>query len=184
MDVAEPTVMTPQEIVHELDKNIVGQGDAKRAVAIALRNRWRRAQVAEPLRAEITPKNILMIGPTGVGKTEIARRLARLANAPFIKVEATKFTEVGYVGREVDSIIKDLVDIAVKMTREQEMEKVRHRAMDAAEERLLDELLPRPRATAPGSIGFGMPADEPAPPSPRDSETRQRFRKMLREGQL
>ena len=176
--------MTPREIVQELDKHIVGQGAAKRAVAIALRNRWRRMQVDEPLRAEITPKNILMIGPTGVGKTEIARRLARLANAPFVKVEATKFTEVGYVGREVDSIIKDLVDIAVKMTREQEVEKVRHRAMDAAEERLLDELLPRPRATtAPGSIGFGMPVDEP-PASPRDNDTRQRFRKMLREGQL
>jgi ATP-dependent HslUV protease ATP-binding subunit HslU len=139
-------------------------------------------QVDEPLRAEITPKNILMIGPTGVGKTEIARRLARLAHAPFIKVEATKFTEVGYVGREVDSIIKDLVDVAVKMTRESEMEKVRHRAMDAAEERVLDELLPRPRSTSPG-MGFGMPADEP-PPTPKDNDTRQRFRKMLREGQL
>ena len=175
--------MTPREIVQELDKHIVGQGSAKRAVAIALRNRWRRMQVGEPLRAEITPKNILMIGPTGVGKTEIARRLARLANAPFIKVEATKFTEVGYVGREVDSIIKDLVDVAVKMTREQEMDKVRHRAMDAAEERILDELLPQPRSSGP-TMGFGMPA-EPAPvPSPRDSDTRQRFRKMLREGQL
>ena len=175
--------MTPREIVQELDKHIVGQGAAKRAVAIALRNRWRRMQVEEPLRAEITPKNILMIGPTGVGKTEIARRLARLANAPFVKVEATKFTEVGYVGREVDSIIKDLVDIAVKMTREQAMEKVRHRAMDAAEERLLDELLPQPRGATSGSIGFGMPADV-TPPAARDSETRQRFRKMLREGQL
>ena len=174
--------MTPREIVQELDKHIVGQAAAKRAVAIALRNRWRRMQVNEPLRAEITPKNILMIGPTGVGKTEIARRLARLAHAPFIKVEATKFTEVGYVGREVDSIIKDLVDVAVKMTRESEMEKVRHRAMDAAEERVLDELLPRPRSTSPG-MGFGMPADEP-PPAPKDSDTRQRFRKMLREGQL
>jgi ATP-dependent HslUV protease ATP-binding subunit HslU len=143
-------------------------------VAIALRNRWRRMQVAEPLRAEITPKNILMIGPTGVGKTEIARRLARLAGAPFVKVEATKFTEVGYVGREVDSIIKDLVDVAVKMTREAETGKVRHRAMDAAEERVLDALLPRPRA-----VGFGA---EPEPP--RDGETRQRLRKMLREGQL
>ena len=132
--------MTPREIVQELDKHIVGQSAAKRAVAIALRNRWRRMQVDDPLRAEITPKNILMIGPTGVGKTEIARRLARLADAPFVKVEATKFTEVGYVGREVDSIIKDLVDVAVKMTRESEMEKVRHRAMDAAEERVLDEL--------------------------------------------
>ena len=165
--------MTPREIVQELDKHIVGQGAAKRAVAIALRNRWRRMQVRESLRAEITPKNILMIGPTGVGKTEIARRLARLAGAPFIKVEATKFTEVGYVGREVDSIIKDLVDIAIKQTREAEMAKVRHRAMDAAEERVLDALLPRPR-----TVGFG----EPEPP--RDGDTRQRFRKMLREGQL
>src|ERR687889_504616 len=127
--------MTPREIVQELDKHIVGQSAAKRAVAIALRNRWRRMQVIESLRAEITPKNILMIGPTGVGKTEIARRLARLARAPFVKVEATKFTEVGYVGREVDSIIKDLMDVAVKMTREEEMEKVRHRAMDAADGR-------------------------------------------------
>jgi ATP-dependent HslUV protease ATP-binding subunit HslU len=166
--------MTPREIVQELDKHIVGQAAAKRAVAIALRNRWRRMQVDESLRAEITPKNILMIGPTGVGKTEIARRLAKLANAPFVKVEATKFTEVGYVGREVDSIIKDLMDIAVKMTREQEMEKVRHRALDAAEERVLDALLPRPK-----SIGF---MDEPQ--QPRDQETRQKFRKMLREGQL
>jgi ATP-dependent HslUV protease ATP-binding subunit HslU len=166
--------MTPREIVQELDKHIVGQAAAKRAVAIALRNRWRRMQVDESLRAEITPKNILMIGPTGVGKTEIARRLAKLANAPFVKVEATKFTEVGYVGREVDSIIKDLMEIAVKMTREQEMEKVRHRALDAAEERVLDALLPRPK-----SIGF---MDEPQ--QPRDQETRQKFRKMLREGQL
>jgi ATP-dependent HslUV protease ATP-binding subunit HslU len=169
--------MTPREIVQELDKHIVGQAAAKRAVAIALRNRWRRMQVEEGLRAEITPKNILMIGPTGVGKTEIARRLARLANAPFIKVEATKFTEVGYVGREVDSIIKDLMDVAVKMTREREMDKVRHRAMDSAEERVLDVLLPRPRT----QVGFGTPA-EPEPP--RDNDTRQRFRKMLREGQL
>jgi ATP-dependent HslUV protease ATP-binding subunit HslU len=165
--------MTPREIVQELDKHIVGQGAAKRAVAIALRNRWRRMQVRESLRAEITPKNILMIGPTGVGKTEIARRLARLAGAPFIKVEATKFTEVGYVGREVDSIIKDLVDIAIKQTREAETAKVRHRALDAAEERVLDALLPRPR-----TVGFGEP--EPA----REGDTRQRFRKMLREGQL
>ena len=168
------SAMTPREIVQELDKHIVGQGAAKRAVAIALRNRWRRMQVDEALRAEITPKNILMIGPTGVGKTEIARRLAKLANAPFIKIEATKFTEVGYVGREVDSIIKDLVDISIKLTREAEMSKVRHRAMDAAEERVLDALLPRPRA-----VGFDA---EPEPP--RDSDTRQRFRKMLREGQL
>ncbi|RLA35534.1 MAG: HslU--HslV peptidase ATPase subunit, partial [Gammaproteobacteria bacterium] len=136
--------MTPREIVQELEKHIIGQDEAKRAVAIALRNRWRRVQVDEPLRSEITPKNILMIGPTGVGKTEISRRLAKLANAPFIKVEATKFTEVGYVGREVDSIIRDLMDIAVKMTREKEMAKVGHRAEDAAEERILDALLPPP----------------------------------------
>ena len=166
--------MTPREIVQELDKHIVGQSAAKRAVAIALRNRWRRMQVEPQLRAEITPKNILMIGPTGVGKTEIARRLAKLAHAPFIKVEATKFTEVGYVGREVDSIIKDLVDVAVKVTREGELGKVRHRAADAAEERLLDALLPRPR-----SIGF-----EKADESARDQESRQKFRKMLREGAL
>jgi ATP-dependent HslUV protease ATP-binding subunit HslU len=166
--------MTPREIVQALDKHIVGQAAAKRAVAIALRNRWRRMQVPEKLRVEITPKNILMIGPTGVGKTEIARRLARLAGAPFVKVEATKFTEVGYVGREVDSIVKDLVDIAVKITRESEMEKVRHRAMDAAEERVLDVLLPGPRP-----VGFGAEA-----PQEKDGETRQRFRKMLREGQL
>lgn len=165
---APPAMMTPQEIVHELDKYIVGQGEAKRAVAIALRNRWRRAQVAEPLRAEITPKNILMIGPTGVGKTEIARRLARLANAPFIKVEATKFTEVGYVGRDVDSIIRDLAEIAVKSMREQEMQKVRPRAQDAGEERVLDALLP------------GVPSVEGGDAN----STRQRFRKMLREGKL
>ncbi len=167
------STMTPREIVEELDKHIVGQGAAKRAVAVALRNRWRRMQVAEPLRQEITPKNILMIGPTGVGKTEIARRLARLARAPFVKVEATKFTEVGYVGREVDSIIKDLVDVAVKLTREEETAKVRHRAEDAAEERILDALLPRPQ-----QVGF-QPAE-----APRDTETRQKFRKMLREGAL
>ncbi|NIA28253.1 MAG: AAA family ATPase, partial [Desulfobulbaceae bacterium] len=145
--------MTPREIVQELDKHIVGQDEAKRAVAIALRNRWRRVQVDEPLRSEITPKNILMIGPTGVGKTEISRRLARLAKAPFIKIEATKFTEVGYVGREVDSIIRDLMDIAVKMIREEEMSKVRHRAEDAAEDRVLDALLPPP------SQGIGLAAD-------------------------
>src|SRR6266478_2227104 len=164
--------MTPREIVEELDKHIVGQKAAKRAVAIALRNRWRRGQVAESLRAEITPKNILMIGPTGVGKTEIARRLARLAKAPFIKLEATKFTEVGYVGREVDSIVRDLVEISVKMTREEEIAKVRHRAADSAEERVLDVLLPRASA--------GFTGDS----APRDNETRQRFRKMLREGHL
>ncbi len=167
--------MTPREIVQELDQHIVGQHSAKRAVAIALRNRWRRMQVDPALRSEITPKNILMIGPTGVGKTEIARRLAKLAHAPFIKVEATKFTEVGYVGREVDSIIKDLMDVAVKLTRETEMAKVRPRATDAAEERVLDALLPRPR-----SPGFIDDADN----SSRDSDTRQKFRKMLREGQL
>ena len=167
--------MTPREIVQEMDKHIVGQDEAKRAVAIALRNRWRRVQVDEPLRGEITPKNILMIGPTGVGKTEISRRLARLARAPFVKVEATKFTEVGYVGREVDSIIRDLVDIAVKMTREEEMSKVRHRAEDAAEERVLDTLLPR----ASQGIGF----DAEAPPA-HGADTRQKFRKMLREGDL
>jgi ATP-dependent HslUV protease ATP-binding subunit HslU len=168
--------VTPREIVQELDKHIVGQTAAKRAVAIALRNRWRRMQVDEPLRHEITPKNILMIGPTGCGKTEIARRLAKLAKAPFVKVEATKFTEVGYVGREVDSIIKELVDVAVKMTRDEEIEKVKARAVEAAEERVLDALLPRPRAA------MGFSTDEPA--QPRDAETRQRFRKMLREGTL
>ncbi|HEU0203647.1 MAG TPA: AAA family ATPase, partial [Burkholderiaceae bacterium] len=136
-------MMTPKEIVHELDKHIIGQDHAKRAVAVALRNRWRRQNVEEPLKSEIVPKNILMIGPTGVGKTEIARRLARLADAPFIKVEATKFTEVGYVGREVDSIVKELVDVAVKQTREEETAKVRPRATDAAEERILDALLPK-----------------------------------------
>jgi ATP-dependent HslUV protease ATP-binding subunit HslU len=167
--------MTPREIVHELDKHIIGQAAAKRAVAIALRNRWRRMQVNETLRPEITPKNILMIGPTGVGKTEIARRLAKLAKAPFIKVEATKFTEVGYVGREVDSIVKDLMDVAVKMTREVETAKVRHRAMDAAEDRVLDALLPRPRTPS---------FDDETDGAPKDNDTRQRFRKMLREGQL
>jgi ATP-dependent HslUV protease ATP-binding subunit HslU len=165
------TPMTPREIVQELDNHIVGQAAAKRAVAIALRNRWRRLQVPLELQNEITPKNILMIGPTGVGKTEIARRLAKLANAPFIKVEATKFTEVGYVGREVDSIIKDLVDISVKLTREQEMAKVRHRAEDTAEDRVLDALLPR--AEIPGQDA-----------SDAENVTRQKFRKKLREGEL
>ncbi|HEX4884532.1 MAG TPA: ATP-dependent protease ATPase subunit HslU [Casimicrobiaceae bacterium] len=164
--------MTPQEIVSELDKHIVGQDAAKRAVAIALRNRWRRQQVPEPLRSEITPKNILMIGPTGVGKTEIARRLARLADAPFVKVEATKFTEVGYVGRDVDTIVRDLVEMAVKQTREAEVRKVRDRATDAAEERILDVLLPPAR-----EVNFHDM-------QPADSATRQRFRKMLREGKL
>ncbi|MBS1172235.1 MAG: hslU [Proteobacteria bacterium] len=166
--------MTPQEIVHELDKNIIGQGRAKRAVAIALRNRWRRSQVEEPLRSEITPKNILMIGPTGVGKTEIARRLAKLANAPFVKVEATKFTEVGYVGRDVDTIVRDLVETAVKDGREQAMRGVRDRAMDAAEDRVLDALLPPAR-----NVGFHGDA-----PVAEDSATRQKFRKKLREGEI
>jgi ATP-dependent HslUV protease ATP-binding subunit HslU len=164
--------MTPQEIVHELDKHIIGQDAAKRAVAIALRNRWRRQRVDEPLRQEITPKNILMIGPTGVGKTEIARRLAKLAEAPFIKIEATKFTEVGYVGRDVDTIVRDLVEIAIKQTREAETRKVRHKAEDAAEERVLDALLPPPR-----DAGFSEPEE-------RDTATRQKFRKKLREGEL
>jgi ATP-dependent HslUV protease ATP-binding subunit HslU len=173
--------MTPHDIVAELDKHVVGQGKAKRAVAIAMRNRWRRQQVAEPLRHEITPKNILMIGPTGVGKTEIARRLARLADAPFIKIEATKFTEVGYVGRDVDTIIRDLIDIGIKQTREAEMRKVRSRAADAAEERVLDILLPPAR-----DFGFGVsPAESaPAADAPAGSTTRQTFRKRLREGAL
>jgi len=172
------STMTPREIVQELDKHIIGQANAKRAVAIALRNRWRRSQVDEALRNEITPKNILMIGPTGVGKTEIARRLAKLANAPFIKIEATKFTEVGYVGRDVETIIRDLVDIAIKMVREDETKKVRHRAYEAAEDRILDILLPPARS---GGIGF---ANEPAQPSEAESNTRQKFRKKLREGEL
>ena len=166
--------MTPREIVHELDKHIIGQSSAKRAVAIALRNRWRRSQVDDAeLRTEITPKNILMIGPTGVGKTEIARRLARIANAPFIKVEATKFTEVGYVGREVDSIIRDLVDMAVKMLREQAIDKLKPRAEDAAEEKILDILIPPAR-----DMGFEDAGKED------DSAARQVFRKKLREGKL
>ncbi|HEY0586536.1 MAG TPA: ATP-dependent protease ATPase subunit HslU [Pseudoduganella sp.] len=167
--------MTPQEIVGELDKHVVGQGKAKKAVAIALRNRWRRQQVEEPLRHEITPKNILMIGPTGVGKTEIARRLAKLADAPFIKIEATKFTEVGYVGRDVDTIIRDLIDIGVKQTRQSEMAKVRARAEDAAEDRILDILLPPPR-----DFGFANASSEPR----TDDSTRQTFRKRLRQGEL
>src|SRR5690606_35725302 len=167
------TQMTPSEIVSELDKNIVGQASGKRSVAIALRNSWCRSQVAEPLRNEITPKNILMIGPTGVGKTEIARRLARLANAPFIKIEATKFTEVGYVGRDVDTIIRDLMETALKETREAAMKRVRSLALDAAEDRVLDILLPQAR-----QVGFGEP--QPA----EDNGTRQKFRKKLREGEL
>jgi ATP-dependent HslUV protease ATP-binding subunit HslU len=166
--------MTPREIVHELNRHIIGQDDAKRSVAIALRNRWRRMQLDDDLRPEVTPKNILMIGPTGVGKTEIARRLAKLANAPFIKVEATKFTEVGYVGRDVETIVRDLVEMSVKMVREQAMEQVRFRAEEAAEERILDALLPPARPT-----GFGQEE-----PTKTDSATRQIFRKKLREGQL
>ncbi len=166
--------MTPQEIVHELDKHIVGQEAAKKAVAIALRNRWRRQQIPEPLSQEITPKNILMIGPTGVGKTEIARRLARLSNAPFIKVEATKFTEVGYVGKDVESIIRDLVEVAFKNTKEMETRKVEHRAQDAAEEKILDLLLPGARTGSADNEGEKN----------NESTTRQKFRKMLREGQL
>ena len=166
------TMMTPREITSELDKHIVGQNKAKRAVAIALRNRWRRMQLGEELRTEITPKNILMIGPTGVGKTEIARRLARLAQAPFIKVEATKFTEVGYVGRDVDSIIRDLVDVAVKMIRETEIQKVQHLAEDLAEERILDALLPQARS------------DEKPQEDSTKSSARQVFRKKLRQGEL
>ncbi|WP_042688193.1 ATP-dependent protease ATPase subunit HslU [Candidatus Glomeribacter gigasporarum] len=168
------STMTPTEIVSELDKHIIGQSKAKRAVAVALRNRWRRQQIEEPLRQEITPKNILMIGPTGVGKTEIARRLARLANAPFIKIEATKFTEVGYVGRDVDSIIRDLADIAVKQTREAEMRKVRSKAEELAEDRILDILLPA--AKKPDQATDAQPEGE--------SATRQKFRKRLREGKL
>lgn len=169
--------MTPREIVHELDKHVIGQDKAKRAVAIALRNRWRRQQLDEALRQEVTPKNILMIGPTGVGKTEIARRLAKLADAPFVKVEATKFTEVGYVGKEVDSIIRDLADMAVKMTREAAVKKVQHRAEEAAEERILDILLPPVRAgnSDPGVQEFG---------TAEENTTRQKFRKKLREGAL
>ncbi|MEJ2427100.1 MAG: ATP-dependent protease ATPase subunit HslU, partial [Candidatus Thiodiazotropha sp.] len=167
--------ITPQQIVAELNKHIIGQADAKRAVAIALRNRWRRSQVPEALRNEITPKNILMIGPTGVGKTEIARRLAKLANAPFLKVEATKFTEVGYVGREVDSIIRELADSAVKMVREQEMEKVADQASEAAEERILDALLPSPKPT-----GW----DDATTSTPVSSGTREKFRDKVRNGEL
>lgn len=165
------SVMTPQEIVSELDKNIVGQNKAKKSVAVALRNRWRRQQVPEPLRHEIHPKNIMMIGPTGVGKTEIARRLAKLANAPFIKIEATKFTEVGYVGRDVDTIIRDLVEISIKQTREKEMQRVRTQAEDAAEDRILDALIPPAR-------------DNNNEPIREESSARQTFRKRYREGQL
>ncbi len=173
------TMMTPREIVHELDKHIIGQDHAKRSVAIALRNRWRRMQLEEELRDEITPKNILMIGPTGVGKTEIARRLAKLAGAPFIKVEASKFTEVGYVGRDVESIVRDLADVAVKMLRETQIAKVQHRADDEAEERVLDALLPEPR-----QAGFSTKSDTESDSKNAESNTRQMFRKKLREGEL
>ncbi len=174
-------IMTPKEIVSELDKYIIGQGEAKRAVAIALRNRWRRMQLDEALRCEITPKNILMIGPTGVGKTEIARRLSALAKAPFIKVEATKFTEVGYVGRDVESIIRDLMDISIKMTREKAMEAVKTAAEELAEERILDALIPNPR----GELKNVPKDDDTAPQKKKeDSATRQLFRKKLREGKL
>ena len=172
--------MTPLEIVAELDKHVVGQGRAKKAVAIALRNRWRRQQVGEPLRHEITPKNILMIGPTGVGKTEIARRLAKLADAPFIKIEATKFTEVGYVGRDVDTIIRDLIDIGVKQTRSSEMKKVRQRAEDAAEDRIIDILVPPARDFGFNTAAAAAPTDQPG----TGDNTRQTFRKRLRQGEL
>ena len=175
MNITIPTTPTPSEIVSELDKHIVGQAEAKRAVAVALRNRWRRMQLSSPLRDEIMPKNILMIGPTGVGKTEIARRLAKLADAAFVKVEATKFTEVGYVGRDVESIIRDLVDMAIKMMREKEMAKVKSNAEQAAEERILNALLPHPRGSFVG---------EPQEPFKEDSTTRQLFRNRLRDGQL
>lgn len=185
----EESTMTPREIVFELDKHIVGQKEAKRAVAIALRNRWRRRQLSMELQKEITPKNILMIGPTGVGKTEIARRLAALAKAPFVKVEATKFTEVGYVGRDVDSIVRDLVDISVKMTRERAMEKVQSQAREIAEERILDILVPPPPpAPAPAKenaeAGQGKEIEKPAASTSKESATRQLFRKKLREGEL
>ncbi len=171
--------MTPREIVQELDKHVVGQSDAKRAVAIALRNRWRRQQLNADLRQEVTPKNILMIGPTGVGKTEIARRLAKLVDAPFIKIEATKFTEVGYVGKEVDSIIRDLVDVAIKLTRDQAVKKVKNRAEDAAEDRVLDILIPQPKADADADW-----LDDDKKSITEENPTRQKFRKKLREGKL
>ena len=185
-DPASSSTMTPREIMQELDRHIIGQQTAKRAVAIALRNRWRRAQLPDELRNEVMPKNILMIGPTGVGKTEIARRLATLANAPFVKVEATRFTEVGYVGKDVEQIIRDLADTAVKLYREQAKKKVRTQAEERAEERILDALLPR-RETSPPAFGFGVQAatvDIGAEPSAQESETRQKLRRQLRAGEL
>src|SRR5499426_1005330 len=176
-DEAHLHVMTPREIVSELDRYIIGQRAAKRAVAIALRNRWRRLQVSEELRDEIAPKNIIMIGPTGVGKTEISRRLAKLAQAPFIKVEASKFTEVGYVGRDVESIVRDLTELAINMVREEERDKVRTRARELAEERVLDLLLPPMRADRPGISSMGAERSD-------DSATREKLRRMLHEGKL
>ncbi|MBL4622052.1 MAG: ATP-dependent protease ATPase subunit HslU [Immundisolibacteraceae bacterium] len=181
--ISDGAALTPRQVVAELDKHIIGQDDAKRAVAIALRNRWRRMQLNDELRPEVTPKNILMIGPTGVGKTEIARRLARLCGAPFIKIEATKFTEVGYVGRDVDSIIRDLADVAIKLTREEAVKKVRQRAEDLAEERVLDILLPPARSSEP-TTGSQPDSDSDEQATPRHQDTRQKFRKKIREGSL
>src|SRR5215471_768333 len=182
MPVKDPRALTPRAIVEELDRYIVGQRAAKRAVAIALRNRWRRQQVAPELRDEIAPKNIIMIGPTGVGKTEIARRLAKLVAAPFLKVEASKFTEVGYVGRDVDSIVRDLVEISVKLVKDEEQAKVRARAREAAEERVLDALLPR-TGRAPGPIQLPADMSNP-PPAPPEASTREKLRELLRGGKL
>ncbi len=183
-EISDVRSFTPREIVSELDRYVVGQADAKRAVAIALRNRWRRRQVPEELRDEIAPKNIIMIGPTGVGKTEIARRLAKLAQAPFLKVEASKFTEVGYVGRDVESIVRDLTDLAIQLVTEEEKRFVMGKARERAEERVLDALLPAPAPTAPGFAAPGAPPPPPEPATPASSETREKLRRMLREGAL